>query len=174
MYAKDLSEPKYRFLIEKREDGGIKNLDDPGEFIEYSNTIHDVYKNIDDSNPSRMRKILIVLDDVTADVMTNKKFQTIIIYWTKSNISPVFITQSHFKAPKDVRLNSRHDLIMKIHSRKDLQNIVFGNSADIEYKNILKIYKNCTNEPYSFLTLDTTLPADNSMKLRTIFSDSPL
>ena len=96
LYAKDLSEPKYQFLIKKRENAGIKNLDDPSEFMEYSNTMDDVYNNIDDYNPKRKRKILIVFDDMIADAMTNKKFQAIIkelfIGCRKLNISLVFIT----------------------------------------------------------------------------------
>ena len=113
-----------------------------------------------------------------ADIMTNKRFQAIIkelfIRCRKLNISLVFITQSYFKIPKDVRLNSTHYLIMKIRNRKELQNIVIDHSADIDYKDFLKIYRNCTKEPYSFLTIDTTLPADNPMRFRKNFSDSPL
>ena len=78
MYAKDLSEPKYQFLIKKCEDAGIKNLNNLSAFIEFSNTMEDVYNNIDDYNPKRKRKILIVFDDKIADVMTNKTFQVII------------------------------------------------------------------------------------------------
>ena len=74
LYAKDLSEPKYLVLIKKREDAGIKNLNDPNVFIEYTNTMDDVYNNIVDYNPKRKRKILIVFDDLIPDIMTNKKF----------------------------------------------------------------------------------------------------
>ena len=77
MYAKDLSERKYHFLIKKREDAGIKNLDNPSTFIEYLNTLDDVYDNIDDYNPKRKRKILIVFDDMIADIMINKNFRKI-------------------------------------------------------------------------------------------------
>ena len=122
-YDKDLRESKYQFLIKKREDAETKNLNDPSALIEYLNTMDNVYNNIDDCNPKRKRNILIVFDDTIADIMTNTKFQTIIndlfIRCRKSNISLVFITQSYFKVPKDVRLNSRHYLIMKIHSRKE-------------------------------------------------------
>ena len=107
--AKDLSEPKYEYLIKKREDAGIKHLNDPNAFIEYSNTIDNVYENINDYNPSRRRKKLIVFDDMIADIMTNKRFQAIIkelsIRCRKLNISLVFIPQSYFRIPKDVRLN---------------------------------------------------------------------
>ena len=78
LYAKDLSEPKYEFLIKKHEDVGIKYCNDPNAFIECSNTMDDVYENIHDYNPSRKRKILIVFDDMIADIMSNKKFQAII------------------------------------------------------------------------------------------------
>ena len=77
MYAKDLSEPKYQLLNKKREDAGRKSLNDPTAFIEYSNTMNDVYKNIDNYNPKRKIKILTVFDDMIADIMTNRKFQAI-------------------------------------------------------------------------------------------------
>ena len=81
---------------------------------------------------------------------------------------------SYFKTPKDARLNSPHYLIRKIHNRKELQNIAADNSANIDYKDFLKIYRNCTNEPYSFFTIDTTLTADDPMRFRKNFPDSPL
>ena len=104
LYAKDLSESKYQFLIEKLENAGIKNYNDPTAFIEYSNTIDDVFSNIYDYNPKRKRKILIVFDDMISDIMTNKRFQAIIkelfTRCRKLNISLVFITQSYFFVPK--------------------------------------------------------------------------
>ena len=78
LYAKDLSEPKYEFLIKKREDVGTNHFNHPNAFIECSNTMDDVYENINDYNPDRKRKILIVFDDMFADIMTNKNFQAII------------------------------------------------------------------------------------------------
>ena len=63
---------------------------------------------------------------------------------------------------------------MKIHNKRELKQIAIDHSADIDYKDFLKIYRNCTNEPYSFLAIDTTLPANNRKRLRKIFSDSPL
>ena len=104
MYAKDLREPKYEYLIKKRENVGIKHVSNPNEFIKCSNTMDDVYKNIHDYNPNRKRKILIVFDDMIADIMTNKEFQALIkelfIRFKKQNISLVFITQSYFSVPK--------------------------------------------------------------------------
>ena len=82
----------------------------------------DVYNNIDDYNPNRKKKKLIVFDDMIADIMTNKRFQSIIkelfIRCRKLNISLVFITQSYFSVPKEIRLNSAHYLIMKIHNKR--------------------------------------------------------
>ena len=138
----------------------------------------DVYDDINDYNSKRKRKILIVFDVMIADVTTNKKFHAIIkelfIRSRKLNISLVFITQSYFSVPKEVRLNSTHYLIMKIHSRRELQQIANNNSADIDYKDFLKICRNCIKEPYSFLTINTTLPGDNPMRFRMNFLDSPL
>ena len=177
MYAKNVSEPKYQLLIKKCEDGGIKNLNDPSAFIEYSNTMDDVYNNSNNYNPKRKRKILIVFDDMIADIMTNKRFQTIIkelfIKCRKLNISLAFITQSYFRVPKEVKLNSTHYLIMKIHNKRELQKVAINHSADIDYRDFLKIYRNCTNEPYSFFTIDITLPADNLMRFKNNFSHSP-
>ena len=102
--------------------------------------------------------------------MANKKFQSLIkelfIRCRKLNISLVFITQSCFSVPKDVRLNSTHYLIMKINNRKELQNIAINHSADIDYQDFIKIYRECTKEPYSFLTIDTTLSSSNPLRFR--------
>ena len=78
LYARDLNKPKYKILIKKCKNAGIRHLNDPNAFIECSNTMDDVYENIDDYNSSRKRKILIFFDDMIADIMTNKQFQTII------------------------------------------------------------------------------------------------
>ena len=99
--------------------------------------------------------------------MTNKKFQAIIkdlfIGCRKLNISLVFITQSCFSVSKDVRLNSTHYLIMKIINKRELQNIAY---QDIDYQDFLKTYRECTNEPFNFLTIDTTLPASDPLRFR--------
>ena len=130
----------------------------------------DVYENIDHYNPNRKRKVLIVFDDMIAEIMTNGKFQTIIkelfIRCRKINISLVFSTQFCFSVPKDVRLNSTHYFIMKINNKRELQNIAINHSADIDYKDFIKIYRECTKEPYKFLTIDTTLPSTNPLRFR--------
>ena len=159
-YAKDLSKSKYEFLIKNCGNAGIKHVNDPKAFIECSNTMNDIYENIDNYNPNRRRKILIVFDDMIADIMTNKKFQSIIkelfIRCRKLNISLVFITQSYFSVPKDVSLNSSHYFIMKINNKRELQNIAINHSADIDYKDFMEIYRECTKDHFNFLTIDTT------------------
>ena len=145
-------------------------MNDPDAFIEGSDTMNDVDENIDDYNPSRKRKILMVFDDMIADIITNKKFQVIFkelfIRCRKVNISLVFIMQSYFSVPEDVRLYSTHYLIMKIKNRKELQNIAINHSADIDYNDFVKIYRECTRKTYFFLTIDTTLPASDPLRFR--------
>ena len=105
-----------------------------------------------------------------ADIMSSKKFQAVVkelfIRSRKLNILLVFITQSYFSLPKDIRLNSTHYLIMKINNKKELQNVAITYSVDIDYKYFMKIYRECTKEPYSFLTIDITLPASDPLRFR--------
>ena len=102
--------------------------------------------------------------------MTNKTFQATIkelfIKCRKLNISLVFITQFYFSVPKEVRLNSTHYLIMKIHNQKELQHIATNHSTDIDYKDFMMICRKCTSVPHSFLTIDTTLPANSFLRLK--------
>ena len=142
----------------------------PKAFMEYSNDMQDVYKNIEDYNPIKKRKVLIVFDDKIADVINNNKLNPIVtelfIRGIKLNISIVFITQSYFKVPKDVRLNSTHFFIMKILNKRELQQIALNHSSDIEFKDFIKIYKKHTKELYSFLVNDRTLPSDDPLRFR--------
>ena len=112
LYAKDPYEAKYQFLINKKESTGLKHSNDSKAFTEYSNDMHDVYKNIDEYNIYKERKILIVLDDMIADMISNKKLNSIVtklfIRGRKLNISFIFIRQSYFTIPKDVKLNYTH------------------------------------------------------------------
>ena len=111
-----------------------------------------------------------------AEIMTNRKFQAIIkelfIRCKKLNISLVFITQPYFSFAKDVRLNSRNYLTMKINNKRELQNIAINNSVDIGYQDFIKIYRKCTKEPYNFLTIDTKLPASDPLRFRKNLFDS--
>ena len=110
-------------MINKREQAGKKILNDPHAFIEYSNDMDDVLDNINNYNKNRDKKVLIVFDDMIADIMRNEKFKAIIkelfIRCRKLNISIVFITQSYFRTPKDARLNSTHCILMKIGNKKE-------------------------------------------------------
>ena len=173
LYAKDLSEPKYEYLINIRESVGNKYFNDPTAFIEYSNDMDDVFTNIDNYNPTRNRKMLITFDDMIADIMTRKEYKAIIkelfIRCRKLNISLVFIIQSYFRTPKDARLNSTHYLLTKINNKKELRNIADNNSADLEYKDFLKLYRHFISKPYSFMIIDETLPSNNPNKYRENF-----
>ena len=105
-----------------------------------------------------------------ADMINNKKLNPTVtelfIRSRKVNISMAFITQSYFKVPKDVRLNSTHFFIMKTPNKRQLQKIALNHSSDIDIKDFIKIYKKCTAEPYSFLVNDTTLPSNNPLSFR--------
>ena len=135
--------------------------------------MHDVYKNINDYNPDKENKILIVFDDTIADMIHNKKLNSIVtelfIRGRKLNISLLFITQSYFKVPKDVRLNTTHFLIMKIPDKRELQQISINHSSNINTKDFIKTYKKSTDEPYSFLVNDSTLSSDNPLRFRKKF-----
>ena len=138
--------------------------------MEYSNDMQDVYKNIEDYNPIKKRKVLIIFDDMIADMINNNKLNPIVtelfIRGRKLNISIAFITQSYFKVSKDVRLNSTHFFVMKIPNKRELQQIALNHSSDIDFKDFIQIYKHYTKEPYSFLVNDTTLPSDNPLRFR--------
>ena len=138
---------------------GIKNLNDPHVFIEYSNDMSDILEDVNNYNKKRDKKVLIIFDDMIADIMRSGKFKAIVkelfIRCRKLNISIVFITQSYFRTPKDVRLNSTHYILMKMGNKKELKSIAEENSGHLDFKYFLKICNYCTNEPYSFLMVDT-------------------
>ena len=118
LYAKDPYEKKNQYLINKREKVGLNHFNDPKAFTEYSNDMQDY-------NAIKKRKILIVFDDMIADMISNNNLNPIVtelfIRGRKLNISIVFITQSYYKVPKDVRLNSTHFFIMQIPNKRELQ-----------------------------------------------------
>ena len=122
--------------------------------------MQEVYKKIDEYNADKKRKIFIVFDGIFADMINNKKLNTIItklfIRGRKLNIYLVFITQSYFKVPKDVRLNSNHFFVMKIPNKRKLQQIALNHSSDINSKDFIKIGKECT----------ATLATDNPIRFR--------
>ena len=158
LYAKDIHEPKYEYLINKREQAGIKNLNDPHAFIEYSNDMDDVLDDINNNNKNTDKKVLTAFDDMIADIEYNKNFKGIIkeLFYRarKVNVSIVFITQSYFRALKDARLNCTHYVLMKIDNKEELKRIAEEKSGHLDYKDFLEIYNCCTREPYSFTTID--------------------
>ena len=158
LYAKDIHEPKYEYLINKGEQAGIKNLNDPKAFIKYSDDMDDVLDDINNYNKNRDKKVLIVFYDMIADTEYNKDFKRIIkeLFYRarKINVSIVFIMQSYFRALKDARLNSAHYILMKLGNKKELKSIAEEKSGNLDYKDFLKIYNYCTREPYSFMTID--------------------
>ena len=170
LYAKDPYEKKCQYLINKREKVGLNHFNDPKAFMEYSNDMQDVYKNIEDYYQIKKRKVLISFDDMIADMINNNKLNPIVTELftrgRKLNISIVFITQSYFKVQKDVRLNSTHFFVMKIPNKRELQQTALNHSSDINFKDFMNIYKKYTKEPYSFLVNDTTFPSDNPLRFR--------
>ena len=111
-----------------------------------------ILENIEDCNKKRKRKVLIVFDDMISHVMSGKKAQQVLkelfTRCRKLNISFCFLTQSYFSVPKDVRLNCTHYIIFKLNNKRELQNIAINHSADIDYNDFVKIYRDCTKEPY--------------------------
>ena len=159
-----------QYLINKREKVGLNHFSDPKAFIDYLNDMQDVYKNIEDYNPNKKRKVLIVFDDMIADMINNKKLNPAVtdlfIRGRKLGVPIVFIIQSYFKVSKDVRSNSTHFFVMKIPNKTELQQVALNYSSDVDFQDFIKIYKKCTAEPYSFLANDTTLPSDDPLRLR--------
>ena len=124
--------------------------------------MQDLYKNIEQYNTDKERKILIVFDDMTADMINNKNLNSVVtelfIRGRKLNVSLVFITQSYFKVPKEVRLNYTHFFIMNTATK------CTKSCSDINYKDFIKIYKKCTAKPYSLN--DATPTSDNTLRFR--------
>ena len=132
--------------------------------------MHDVYGNNNYYNPDKENKILIVFDDMMADMIHNKKLNSIVtelfIRGRKLNISLVFIMQSYFKVPKDVRLNTTHFFIMKIPNKRELHQIAINHSSDINTSDFINIYEKCTDKPYSFLVNDKIFSSDDPLQFR--------
>ena len=150
-------------LIKKRQNTGRKNLNDFKAFIEYLNDMDDIYKNIEEYNPSKKRKQLIVFDDKIADMLGIKKINPIVtellIRVRKLNIFLVFITLSY-------RLNSPHCFIMKIANKQELQQITFNHLSDIDFKDFMNLYKKMYCKALFFLVIDTSLASNNRLCFR--------
>ena len=114
--------------------------------------MQNVYKNIKYYNPDKKNKALIVFDDIMTDMINKKMLNSVVtklfVRCRKLNISLVFITQSYFKVPKGVRLNTTHFFIAKNPNRRELREIAKYHSSDISTKDLTNIYRKCTVEPY--------------------------
>ena len=141
MYAKDLYEAKYQLLINKCEIVGFKLYNDSKAFMEYSVDMDDIYENIEEYKRNKEHKIMIIFDDMIADMLSNKKLQQIVTELftrsTKQNIPLVFITQSYFLVPKNIRQNSTYYFIMKISDKRELQQVAFNHTSDIDFKDFM-------------------------------------
>ena len=170
LYVKDPFESKYQLLINSRERVGIKTLKNPKEFIDYSQTIDNVYENLEDHNPTKKRRVLIVFNDIKTDMKSNKKLSPMVtecfLRGRKLNISLIFISKSYFKVPKTIRLNATHYFIMKITKKREVQQIAPNHSFEIDFKDFMKLYKDYTKEPSSFSVNDTTLLYANLLRFR--------
>ena len=126
-------------------------------FIEYSNDKDEIYKNIEEYSPNKNCKIFIVFDNMVADMLGNQKPNPIVteyfIRGRKLNISLVFITQSYFAGPKNIRLNSTPYFIMKISQKRQLQQTEFNLHKDIDCQDFMNFNKEFPAKPYSFLLL---------------------
>ena len=129
-----------------------------------------IFRKILKNTIQKKQKMLIVFDDMIANMLSNKKINPIVtelfISGRKLSISLVFITQSYFAVPKNIRLNSTYYFFMKIPNKRELQQIAFNHSSDIDFQESMNLYKKCTAKPYSFLVIDTTLASDNSLRFR--------
>ena len=160
LYAKDPYEAKYQYLIMIHEKVGLDHFNDPKVLWNIQMMCYMYTKVLKITTLIKKIKMLMVFDDMIADMINNKKLKPIVtelfIRGRKLNNSIVFIKQSYSKVPKDVRLNSTHFFILKFPNKRELQQIAINHSSDIDFKNFMKIYGNCTSEPYSFLVNDTT------------------
>ena len=130
----------------------------------------DMYKNIEEYNPDKKQKILIVFGDMVADMLIHKKLNAVVTEWfirgRKLSIFLVFITHSYFAVPKNIRLNSAHCFVIKLQNKRELQQIEFNYSSGIDFQEFMNLDKKCTAKPHSFSVTDTTLAPDNSSRFR--------
>ena len=142
LYVKDLEEPKYKLLIDRRKKAGINFNNDPTAFIAHFNSMDDIFPQIEDYNKKSKREILIIFDNMISHVMPDKNAQQILKYLfircRKLNISICFLAQSYFSAPKDVRLNCTHYILFKLHNKRELQNIAINHLLILTIKILLK------------------------------------
>ena len=129
-----------------------------------------VYQSIDEHNPGKKKKVLLVFHDMVDDVTPNKKFHLVttelFIRYQKLNISLVFITQSFFHTPKSVTLNTTHFIIMKIPNRQKLLEIAINHLSDTDFGEFKRLVRKCTAESHSIFITDITLPSENALRFQ--------
>ena len=144
MCTKDPNETKYQLLNNKRESICLKYVNDSKAFIGYSNDMDNIYKNIKEYNANKKWKRLILLDDMIADTLSNRKRNAIVtelfIRGRNLNISFAFTAQSYFAVRKFIRLNSTHYFPMKILNKRKLQQNAFNHSSDIDFQDCLSLF----------------------------------
>ena len=151
LYAKEPYEAKYQYLINKGEKVGLDYFNDPKAFMDYSNNMQDVYKNIEEYNPGKKRKVLIAFDDMIDDMINNKLNPIVTELFIRGRkINFFFYTPFYYENSK----------------KRELQQIALNHLSDIEFKDFVKIYKKCTAESYPFIVNDTTLPSDDPLRFR--------
>ena len=170
LHAKDPSEAKYQLLINKREIKGLKQLSelkqlsDSKAFFEHSNDMDEIYENIEEYNPNKKYKILIIFHDTLADIRSNEKLKPIVtelfIRGRKLNIS-LFLSCNIILRYQKLLDHILHILLLRKFSS--------NHSLDIAFKEFMNLYKKCTANPYSFLVIDATLASDNPLRFRKNF-----
>ena len=130
----------------------------------------DVYENLEDYNPIKKRRVLLVFDGMITDMESNKELSPIVtelfLRERKFNVILVFISQCHFKMAKTIRFNATHYFIINIPEKRELQQVASNHSFDIDFKGFMKLYKHYNKKPYSFLENSTTLSSDNPLRFR--------
>ena len=141
-------------LINKKKSTSPKHFADSKAFTEYSNDMDDIYKNIKEHNPNKKRKILIVFNDMIADILSNKKLNPVVtelfIRGRKPSISFFLLHNLILLFQKNIKLKSTCYFIMKIPNKRELQQIECKHSSDIHIQNFINLYKKCSANSYSF------------------------
>ena len=141
-------------LIGKRERVRLKEYNGSKAFIKHSNYMNDIYENIGEKIRGKECEILTLFDDMIADMLSNTKLTLLVtelfIKGKNLKVSLVFIAQSYFAEPQNIRLNSTYYFFMKIPNKQELQQIVFNHLSDIGYENFMNLYKKCTPKPCCF------------------------
>ena len=157
-------------LINGREKERIKNLRNTKAFIDYLRSIDAVYENLEDYNSTEIRRVLMGFHAMKTYLECNKELCPIVselfLRGRKLNFSFFFISQFYSKVPKTTRLNATHYFAMKIPNKRQLQQIASNHSSDIYFKDLMKLYKEYTKEPNSYLVSDTALSTDKPLRFR--------